>query len=394
MELRTITADEVEASLELAMYAFQFKLEEKELEEAKAKVKPDEVWGVFDDGQLVAQLTLLPLTTYIVGKPMAMGGVAGVSTWPEHRRKGAVGKLMVHALKQMKDDGQILSFLTPFDFQFYRRYGWEMYVEYREYTLNRALLPARTPMSGSVRRYSELDQSLVELIAPVYEKYASRYNGTLARAEAWWFTSIFRRNQGQVAVYTNEQEEITGYIYYKVDNRELVVHEMVYLDSYTRQGLWTFIANHDSMIERVQLKAPSNDSLPYLLANPRFEQKLVPYFMGRIVDVERFLTDYPFLPAPDSMRLTLTVTDEYAPWNEGMYQIDFNENGHAVTKYKQPNVDDAQITCSIQPLSALMIGYKRPTLLWDLEHIQGDQESVQLLEAVIPIRTTYLMDFF
>ena len=394
VELRNITVDEVEASLELAMYAFQFKLSENELEQSKARVKLDEVWGVFDEDQLIAQLTLLPLHAYIGGKPMAMGGIAGVSTWPEHRRQGAVAQLMVHALKQMRDNGQTISFLTPFDFQFYRRYGWEMYVEYKAYTIETSLLPPRCQVGGTIKRYNELDQSLVDRIAPVYENYASGYNGTLVRSGGWWFQSIFKRNQGQVAVYTNAEDQITGYLFYKIENREFIVHEMVYLNPDARQGLWNFISNHDSMIERVQLKAPSDDSLSYLLSNPRFEQKLIPYFMGRIVDVESFLTNYPFASAVEHGKLTIAITDEYAPWNEGVYQIEFNENGHAVTKYNQPNADEAQISCSIQSLSAMMIGFKRPLELAQLLQLQGDPQAIHFLEARIPTKTTYLMDFF
>ncbi|WP_020619726.1 GNAT family N-acetyltransferase [Paenibacillus daejeonensis] len=394
MELRNITADEVEASLELAMYAFQFKLDENELEQAKARVNVEEVWGVFEEGQLIAQLTLLPLQTYIGGKSLAMGGIAGVSTWPEHRRQGAVAQLMVHSLKHMRNQGQTISFLTPFAFQFYRRYGWEMYVEYKAYTIETELLPPRSPVDGTVKRYSELNQSLVDRIAPVYERYASRYNGTLARSGDWWFQSIFKRNQGYVAVYTDAENQITGYLFYKIDNREFIVHEMVYLTPEARQGLWNFISNHDSMIERVQLKAPSDDSLSYLLSNPRFEQKLIPYFMGRIVDVESFLTTYPFAPTVEQGNVTIAVTDEYAPWNEGVYQIEFNENGHAVTKYNQPNAVEAQISCSIQSLSAMMIGFKRPLELRELMQLQGDHQAIQFLEACISAKTTYLMDFF
>ncbi|MFS0725939.1 enhanced intracellular survival protein Eis [Paenibacillus sp. 1P07SE] len=394
MELRTLTADEVDASLELAMYAFQFKLSEQELAQVRSQAKPHETWGVFEGKELVAQLTLLPLTAYLAGKPMAMGGIAGVSTWPEHRRKGAVGKLMIQALEQMRQNGQTISFLTPFDFQFYRRYGWEMYVEYKAYTLNTALLPSRRQVEGTITRYSELNKELVNVIAPLYEVYASGYNGTLARKEDWWFTSIFRRNQGQVAVFNNADGAPRGYVFYKVADREFVVHELVYLDTEARQGLWNFIANHDSMIERVQLKAPSDDPLPYLLPNPRFEQKLVPYFMGRIVDVEAFFKSYPFNSILSDEPLTIAVSDEHAPWNEGMYELAFNENGLHVTKYNQPPAGQAQLSCSIQALSAMMIGYKRPQTLWELQLIEGDREAASRLEALIPVHTTYLMDFF
>ena len=60
-----------------------------------------------------------------------MGGIAGVATWPENRRQGHVSTLLKHALQEMKSKGQTLSFLHPFSIPFYRKFGWELYAEYK-----------------------------------------------------------------------------------------------------------------------------------------------------------------------------------------------------------------------------------------------------------------------
>ena len=64
-------------------------------------------------------------------------------------------------------------------------------------------------------------------------------------------------------------------------------------------GIWTFIANHDSIRpERYEWTAAFDDPFTMLLAEPRIEQRIEPYFMARIVDVEPFLSRMRFLPAP------------------------------------------------------------------------------------------------
>ncbi|TKH33755.1 GNAT family N-acetyltransferase, partial [Paenibacillus polymyxa] len=40
---------------------------------------------------------------------------------------GMVSRLLTHALEEMKTAGQSLSFLHPFSFAFYRKFGWETY---------------------------------------------------------------------------------------------------------------------------------------------------------------------------------------------------------------------------------------------------------------------------
>ncbi|GBF73400.1 hypothetical protein PA598K_01689 [Paenibacillus sp. 598K] len=394
LELRSLKPSEAEASLDLSFYAFQIQLSEQEYEKAIARFKPDRVIGAFDDGELVAQLSLLPLATYVGGKSFAMGGIANVSSWPERRRKGAVTQLFKHTLKRMKDNGQMLSFLAPFDFPFYRRYGWELYVEYKAYTIEKALLPQRQAVEGTVKRISVLDEALVQQISPLYDAYARRYSGTLSRSTDWWFDELFRRRQGQVAIYTTVNGDMTGYLFYQVSQREMTVHEFVYHDEEARLGLWNYISNHDSMIDRAHMKAPVDDALAYMIPNPRFEQKIIPYFMGRIVDVEHFLAAYPFETSTEQIALTIAVNDEYAPWNEAIYELKVNEKGVLVTKYKELKTGQAALACSIQTLTAMLLGFKRPTALWQLQQLQGDQAGVKQLEACLPQQTTYLLDYF
>lgn len=114
MEIRQLHADDFEEGLGLSEYAFQYKVTGEDRERAREKFKPEQIWGVFEGPSLSAKLVLLPLQAYIQGKPVSMGGIAGVATWPENRRQGYVAKLLTHALQTMNEAGQTLSFLHPF----------------------------------------------------------------------------------------------------------------------------------------------------------------------------------------------------------------------------------------------------------------------------------------
>src|SRR5699024_1904683 len=122
----------------------------------------------------------------------------------------------------------------------------------------------------------------------------------------------------QIAVAYNEQDEPGGYVLYQVKDRVVDVRELAYNGLHEQKLLLNFLANHDSMAQEVKLTVPEQNNLSLLLDDPRFEQKLVPYFMARIVDVPKFLQSYPF---DKEGRITFVITDDFFPVNTGSYQL-------------------------------------------------------------------------
>ncbi|GIQ67068.1 hypothetical protein PACILC2_56360 [Paenibacillus cisolokensis] len=192
MEIRQLTTDDYEASKKLSMYAFQFEMSEEAIEAERSRFVPERYFGIFADNRLAAQLTLLPLQTYINGKLFDMGGIANVSSWPEMRRQGLVARLIRHSLGEMKRAGQTVSFLAPFSHSFYRKYGWENLLDLKKYTIETSFFPPRAETGGRVERRNED----IGLLNGIYESYAKRYNGMLNRTEHWWKTSVFPRKKG------------------------------------------------------------------------------------------------------------------------------------------------------------------------------------------------------
>lgn len=397
MDIRQLTLEDFDARAELGMYAFQYRKTAEELEKEKQHFKPERTWGIFEEEQLSAQLTLLPLQTYIHGQAFDMGGIAGVSTWPEKRRQGLVAKLLDHTLQQMNEAGQSISFLHPFHFPFYRKFGWETYIEYRQYTIPTNKLPAKVQVEGTIKRgIRDLD-----IFNAVYEKYASSYNGTLVRDTERWERKLVPNSDLFTAVYYNPQDQACGYLIYEIKDQKMNIKELVSLDERSRQALWTFISNHDSMVTEVNVQAPIDDSLSYLLNDPRIEQQIVPYFMARIVNVKTFLEQYPFTVGKVES-LSIRVNDATAEWNNGIWDVLINDEGKAKVSRRealpeglqQDLWDHSDIDTDIQALTVALMGYKRPLSLCSWGKWKGKLEAVHILESRIPFATTHLMDFF
>ncbi|CAM4507215.1 GNAT family N-acetyltransferase [Paenibacillus typhae] len=390
MEIRQLKAEEFEASLALSEYAFQYKVSAENRITNKEKFKPERVWGVFEEGELKAGLTLLPLKVHIQDRIVSMGGIAGVATWPENRRQGYVATLLKHILQVMNENGQSLSMLHPFLIPFYRRFGWEVYCEYKKYSIPVGKFPVKTEFEGTVRR----DAAELETLDQLYKRFAARYNGTLKRSMEWWKQSVLDQDVHH-GLFVSDEGEPEGYVLYKLENRELVIDEFVYLNEKARRALWTFLANHDSMVTGALLKmVPSDDMLPFLLPDPRIAQENYPYFMARIVNAQAFIESFIFNKQPDVRKYTLYIKDEHAPWNDGSWELTVNPDGTA--SLVRTGAADAQtdLCCSIGTLTVLLMGYKRPHELARFGSLTGDPEALKWLEEIVPHAETALFDFF
>lgn len=239
----------------------------------------------------------------------------------------------------------------------------------------------------------------VSVLEAVYTAYASRYNGTLARSADWWADRV-RRQEGMAAVYYNESGSPEGYLLYDCLNRKMTVQELAALNETARAAIWTFIANHDSMINETILDAPLDDDLPYLLDDPRIGQEVVPYFMSRIVDAQAFTEQYAWNGGKDGESVLLRIEDRHAPWNDGAFRLSWSEAGQGkLERLEGGAVQEAvgsgeAICCDIRALTAMLLGGRKPTWLASVQRMSGPAESLRLLERRIPERTPYLMDFF
>lgn len=381
-EIKKITLDEFDISLDLSQYAFQYSLSEESKQKRRDNFHLHDVWGEFEGDTLTSKLHLFPFLVFHGHTEIKMGGVAGVATWPEYRRGGSVARLIDHALKTMKENGQVLSFLHPFDIDFYRRFGWELCFSHKKYTIEKSQLSFMPGVEGKIKRLTVKND--LDTLNQIYEKFAQKYNGMLKRDRHWWENNVYSDGY-HFAAYFTEGDKPTGYVFYKATDKLLDVQEFFYLDGEARRGLWNFICQHDSMVEKVKIIVPEDEQLHFLLKNPKVKIEVEPYFMARIVDVQSFLQQYTF----NSLRekLVLHITDDKAEWNNATFLI---ENGVV----QQVDSEEEGITLPIATLTAVLLGAQTAQFLYEGGQIEGPEELVQLFDQVVPKRSTSIIDFF
>ncbi|MGM0844467.1 MAG: GNAT family N-acetyltransferase [Bacillota bacterium] len=381
MSIKRLNKQHYEETLNLSMYAFQYKVPDEEKENKLKQLDDHEIYGIEDEDQIAAKLHLLSLSVLLGEKQYKMGGIAGVATYPEYRRQGLVKELLTFTLKRMREKGQTLSMLHPFSIAFYRKYGWELFAEYKKVRIPKAELIMIKQVPGTVKRFNKDCYPLQ--IEQTYRQYARQFSGMLVREKDWWKDRTI--NTLHAAVYYDREGVEKGYILYEIKNQKMKVEEFIVLNGEARNGLWNFICQHDSMLTEAELILPPGDPLPFLLHNPKIQTELHPYFMARVVDVSGF---FELHFENFKGELSVKITDCYAPWNNGIFLI----TSEKVTA--QSSSSKADLEMDVNALIPLFFGIYSPEELIEMELIKGNPQKVQLLKQNLQTKPGLFLDFF
>jgi predicted acetyltransferase len=215
-----------------------------------------------------------------------------------------------------------------------------------------------------------------------------RFSGMLVRHPEWWIKNII--SDLHTAIYYDDKNQPKGYILYSIKELKMDIEEFVALNGEARKGLCNFICQHDSMIKELVITTYERDPLIYSLQNPSIKIELLPYFMVRILDAEGFLKRYPFNWAEIRDGISIKISDPYASWNDKTFFL----KDKKVYIIEKDSKDQKGITLSINALSTILFGYKRPCELYEIGHIIGSEDEIQKLENVIPQQQTFFNDFF
>jgi predicted acetyltransferase len=329
MHYRSMSADEAQTYIQAEEYCFF--IDPKDFQPfIERKMRLETLRGIFgDDGELKAGLTNWPFQVYAGGATLAMGGIAGVVSWPEHRRGGNVGELLIRLMHEEKEKGVPLSSLYPFKQAFYRRYGWEIASAWLTHEIAAEQLAPYRKAEGLVRRYAPGAADWRTLSAIYRAKFADRFGYLVRDQEDAWANWAFWGPPTQTAVWhPREGSEPQGYMLYrfqKDDNgkQHLIVRELVALTPAAERGLWGFAAQHDSQVGTVRIRTLRDYPMWHLAENTRdVKSTLEAGWMLRFVDIAKAFAERPWPGAP-AASFAIGVADEHLPWNNGTFRITF-----------------------------------------------------------------------
>ena len=353
-------------------------------------------WGAFEDGVLFSQMQCLPFKMRFDGQWIPMGGVAGVSTLPQYRRRGGVRALFHRLLEVMRDEGQVFSVLYPFEFGFYRQFGYEAVYRESRVTIPLSILD-RLPKPHSVR-FHEPDDSIEDLNA-IYERFVADRGLAVQRPADYWAKRILPgdpyKERRHTYVIAGPAGDPCAYFIFSPGSsdqgRSMRIRDWAAAGAEGVKALFGFIGTYRSHFETVEFTMPS-DLLPDLMMAEYYDVRCSTAWSGmlRVVDVEAALRLARW-PAGQG-RLVIRVLDDTFDWNNDTFAVTFESGKAAVSRVHE----EPDFSADVRALARMLVGtvgLDEPSagLIHGLHVATHDMRP---LGALFPRKLTWLNDHF
>ncbi len=374
---------------DLASYSFNFG-EKTDKEVNKFNEMADGSWnyGLFENDQLISQIMATPFDVDLHGGKFKMIGIGYVSTYPEARGNGAVNRLMTKILQDANDRRIDLSYLAPFSYDFYEKYGYRLIFHRVHYKVQNEKFRFLQSYPGTIKRqsYDEIKPDMIK----VFNKMPRNKKGGVIR-NSWWVDYKFGNKELQFASFFNENEDIEGYLVYQFDDEHFVIKDLGFLTFEALSSLLCFCQSHSGTFRDFIFSTGFHEPFFDELSNDIFstQMSISPDMMARIINLERFIQKYPF---KKDLTFTLEVTeDKFAAWNSGGYQVTIREGKAKISRIESVAYD---ISGNIQAYTELFMGSKKPSELLFQKSISGKEAFIRHFDAAVYSQPPVLEEYF
>lgn len=341
------------------------------------------------DNQIGGGLVTIPTGHWLGGQLVDCMGVSAVGIAPEYRGTGAAMTLLGNLLRELYEQGMALSSLYPATPPLYRKLGYEQAASRCLWQVPLASLRPQKPQLACVPI-----ENRTEAIAPLYEQFASRHNGTVQRHDFLWHLIWHSFLPLDSPVYTylfGDRSAPEGYVIFcqKRGFQEglMEIRDRVLLTPAAIQSFWAFLYSHRSQMTSASWHGPQLDAtmltLPLDTLVPT-EQMMLSW---RIVHLEAALEQrgYPRL----SGELHLEIEDEMLPENCDRVLLRLQDGQPQVTRGGR-----GELRLNIRHLAPLYSGLWSASQLHHLGYIEGTPEAIALANIIFAGDLPGLSDFF
>lgn len=331
--------------------------------------------GLFDEqDRLVTALRIRWNELWLGQKLVKMVGITNVVTPPEERRKGHLKTLLYEVMRQERDNGYNLSALYPFEFPFYKKFGYELASDELHMTVSMAAM--KDFNSKHKGEWIEQTSDNWQSFQAIYNEFCKGKFGRIDRPnEGDWLSRLFTLYRNGVTTTTvpylwyDETGKARAYIFYHFDklptsewDRKMVIDDMAWLDETAHHEIYAFLAQHDSQAIEISWRTQPCNPFTSLLSDPReAERKLEAGYMLRLLDVERALVErsWPMLDKPQ--KFSLAIHDDGLEWNDNKtYHLELDAKAGQAQVAATNGTDKAGLECDVRTLTQFYAGYLSP----------------------------------
>ena len=379
MEFRVLNEREIPEAKALWRYCFE---DSAEFTDGYFAHRAVEALGLFDS-RLAAQLVVAPVEYRVRDQVIPGSIVSGVATRPELRGRGLAGRLMGEGLRRMRARGLALASLYPFEYGFYRRFGWAAGSDMLHLELPTERLPSARG-EGEIEPLSLDRTETATRLSRAYAACFARYSGVAVRGAREFALRCgeLALDGGYAALY-RVGDVCEGYLLYRFDGDRIAVEEFGASTPRARLGLASLVAAHAPTHPRASLELPPDDPLYRMIPEPRGAARLEPHAMYRVLDVERLMRGF----RAGRGEVDLNVEDREIPENSGTWR--FHSDGGELVAERATIADAPRI--GIGALAAWAVGYLSGSELRDAGEAIPAQAAGRM-DALLPKQPVFLYE--
>lgn len=387
---RTATDDDFDRVFDLGRQAFN--LPGSARERAREDFGPDQVRVLEDGGRIVATLRIHRFAHVWGGRPVAAAGIGGVAVPAESRGRGYASTLMHETLRELRDDGAILSSLYPATVPIYHAAGYGFGGIRTLWRTDLALLPTRGSLDVEVFEPDALDE-----VVACYDEVAATNDGMLTRDRAWWtkrvMTSVWE--EGEPYRYAvREDGRVTGYIVYRLERSKddwratLACRDLMWTTPAAGRALLALAAMHRSTGYRISWVGPPTEPLANLMTEDHPEVDFRMRWMLRLVDVPAAIESRGYPPHVETA-ITIAVEDPVLPGNAGAWRIEVSGGSAKVVPGEAP-----QAAADVSTWASIWSGLHHPGDAARLGGLRADADALGTLRSIFGGPAPWSADFY
>ncbi len=347
-----------------------------------------------EEETLAAMAHINPYVLQLRGREQAVPYLVGLAVTPEERGKGLLQEMLGALFEALKKEGHAFAILMPVFAGLYLPGGFAFCYLRHRYEVPAKNLRAWLPETSFTVEEVPIENA-EKALAPLYEKYIKHFNGAALRDSFVWqkLLAVHAAEEVKCGLVKKEGEG-RGYILYQKRPGRLEIAEAAGLGPEEKLALLRYAAEQAEPADEVVYSAEEDD-LTYLnFPQQRLSGGTEPFMMARCLNVRAALQ--ALVPAANlpGASFTVGIEDEMIEENRLTLRLSLAPGSLEIEKERDGGAD---INMDIAAFTQLYFGTFSVDELQRAGRAQvapGREESVRLLDALLPKQRTWINEYF
>lgn len=314
----------------------------------------ENVYGAYKNAKLVSMVHMNPYKLYMRGKEIKSYALAGVATDINNRKEGIASNLIKHSLNAAYDNGYSFSFLYPFSYSYYEKFGYKQAYNKYKYTI-------KYNSNLKAKRLNICDVFSDNKLVSIYSEFVQEKNGFVIRDSNLYKKRLNELKSDEKNIICFTINEDSGY--YAIDSKNSEIEEIIYTGDML------------SVISSISKSQKKDITFINQYKIDNLEGIKEPHCMSRVISVEKIFDG----AICKNVDITIRINDDIIKHNCGVWRI---KGKHGVANIKKIDGSaDFIIDISLLPPIISGIDISEDNTAKEIQSILFDKTTPFIMES-------------